>query len=201
MAEEKKLKMFPVNDSSLKQKSKIHYKDIKAIVADILKNEKLRIWILDLYYLAFDAELFSQMKLIPSDNNKKFVVYFFRLIDKYNDDYLGVYQPFSGEFYMLGSDSFIRLYDFHGKDVEFPLGYCKYPIGNRSDLFEVSQCSRCYKVATHWFSDNKTLVAYQDRCTTKIMHSTEEINPKDDFQCREVVSMEIKHYKKMYITN
>lgn len=201
MAKEQKVKMFPVNDSSLKQLKKIRFKDIKAVVAEMLKNEKLRIEELDFYRIICDDNLISQMKLTPLGVYKYYAVYFFRLNDRYNNSCWGIYQPFSGEFYVIDCEDLHQYYNFNYKNVRFPMGYCKTQVVNSGKLFEVCQSSRLYKITTHWFSDNKTLVACEDSATTKVVYSTLEISPYEDFKSVEIVAWEEKKYIPMYLTN
>lgn len=193
--EEKKLKVFPVNDSSLKQKKKICYKDILSMFTEIFKNEKIEFVCIDIIWAKFESEISKELEIISPRTDEKHAMF---VMELENENY-GYYQPFSGKLLLADRNLMLDAEDCIDANVQFPLGYCKNKIKN--DLFEVVRNSRCFKVRRKWFSIEKKFVACEDRTTVKTMHSTEDVSACEDFHHGEALAMEIKRYKPMYIVN
>lgn len=196
---QKKLKMFPVNDSSLKQLKKICYKDILSMFTEIFKNEQIQFVCIDVIWAKFEDEISKEFQINSPRKDKMHAMYVMEFQDKEENDLWGYYQPFSGKFYIVDKSLMLDAEDCIAENVQFPLGYCKNNI--KYNLFEVARNSRCFKVRRKWFSIEKKLVACEDRTTIKTMHSTQETSAVDDFHYGDVLAMEIKHYKPMHIIN
>ncbi len=185
---------FQVNDSILAQKKKICYKDILAVVAEMLKQQKFQIKDISLVWLSFSQKAAEVIRYRSPRTDGFHAGYFLDLEPWGGDVVFGFYQPFSGKVYVVKSECLDNVKAVSG-NLQFVLSYHKTQTSR--DCFDVKRLSRCFSISQEMLSSNQVLTACEDREILKTVLSTHSSLAEDAFYEKELFH-DMKHNSPMF---